>query len=147
VTNGPGLHPLPVHQAISTHVTGDAADALSHAWEHWDRIRIKPNPIGYVFGVGRNKARLVGHQLSLRIGINSGRVVAGIIGTHKFSYDMWGDTVNTASRMESEGVPGKIQVSPTTYELIRHAYDCEPRGTIVVKGKGNMETYILTGPS
>ena len=88
-----------------------------------------------------------GHQLSLRIGINSGRVVAGIIGTHKFSYDMWGDTVNTASRMESEGVAGKIQVSPTTYELIRHAYNCEPRGTIVVKGKGDMETFILTGLS
>ena len=85
-----------------------------------------------------------GHQLSLRIGISSGPVVAGIIGTHKFSYDMWGDTVNTASRMESEGIAGKIQVSPATYELIRRAYVFEPRGTITVKGKGEMETYILT---
>ena len=67
MTNGPGLHPLPVHQAISTHVTGDAADALSHAWEHWDRIRIKPNPIGYVFGVGRNKARRMASRRSIEL--------------------------------------------------------------------------------
>jgi guanylate cyclase len=86
-----------------------------------------------------------GHKLSLRIGINSGPVVAGIIGTHKFSYDMWGDTVNTASRMESEGLPDEIQVSPATYELIRRDFGCVPRGTISVKGKGEMETYILTG--
>ena len=85
-----------------------------------------------------------GHFLELRIGINSGPVVAGIIGTHKFSYDMWGDTVNTASRMESEGIPGKIQVSPSTYERLPHdGYRFEPRGIISVKGKDNMETYLL----
>jgi class 3 adenylate cyclase len=84
-----------------------------------------------------------GRQLSLRIGINSGPVTAGIIGTHKFSYDLWGDTVNTASRMESEGVPGSIQVSPATYELIKNAYACEPRGYIPVKGKSSMMTYLL----
>jgi guanylate cyclase len=66
-----------------------------------------------------------GHTLSVRIGINSGPVVAGIIGTHKFSYDMWGDTVNTASRMESEGIPGDIQITQATYELIRDRYECE----------------------
>ena len=88
-----------------------------------------------------------GHQLRLRIGINSGPVIAGIIGTHKFSYDMWGDTVNTASRMESEGVAGEIQVSPSTEQLIRGRYDCESRGTIEVKGKGRMNTFILTGRS
>jgi class 3 adenylate cyclase len=86
-----------------------------------------------------------GHTLSVRIGINSGPVVAGIIGTHKFSYDMWGDTVNTASRMESEGVPGDIQITQATYELIRDRYECESRGIIAVKGKGVMETYILNG--
>jgi class 3 adenylate cyclase len=90
-------------------------------------------------------ARFDGHPLSLRIGINSGPVVAGIIGTHKFAYDMWGDTVNTASRMESEGVPGGIQVSASTYELIRDRFTCEPRGLIPVKGKGEMTTYILVG--
>lgn len=84
-----------------------------------------------------------GHRLSLRIGINSGPVTAGIIGTHKFSYDLWGDTVNTASRMESEGLPGSIQVTPATYELIKDEYVCEARGLISVKGKSEMETYLL----
>jgi class 3 adenylate cyclase len=84
-----------------------------------------------------------GHRISLRIGINSGPVVAGIVGTHKFAYDLWGDVVNTASRMESEGVPGSIQVSSATYELIRDDFVCEPRGIVQVKGKGEMTTYLL----
>lgn len=84
-----------------------------------------------------------GHRLSLRIGISSGPVTAGIIGTHKFSYDLWGDTVNTASRMESEGIPGQIQLSPATYDLIRDEYACESRGVIPVKGKSEMQTYLL----
>jgi len=87
--------------------------------------------------------RFSGHEISLRIGINSGPVVAGIIGTHKFAYDLWGDVVNTASRMESEGVPGSIQMTPATYELIRDEFVCEPRGVVSVKGKGDMNTYIL----
>ncbi len=84
-----------------------------------------------------------GHHLSLRIGVNSGPVTAGIIGSHKFAYDLWGDTVNTASRMESEGIPGSIQVTSTTYELIRDAFKCEARGLIEVKGKGSMCTYLV----
>jgi guanylate cyclase len=84
-----------------------------------------------------------GHEISLRIGINSGPVVAGVVGTHKFAYDLWGDVVNTASRMESEGVPGSIQVTPATYELIGDKFVCEPRGVVSVKGKGDMNTYIL----
>jgi adenylate cyclase len=84
-----------------------------------------------------------GHRLSVRIGINSGPVTAGIIGSHKFSYDLWGDTVNVASRMESGGVPGSIQASEATYELIKDEYACEPRGVIPVKGRGDMETYLL----
>ncbi|HVD24324.1 MAG TPA: adenylate/guanylate cyclase domain-containing protein, partial [Lapillicoccus sp.] len=63
--------------------------------------------------------------------------------THKFAYDLWGDTVNTASRMESGGIPGAIQVGPATYELIKDAYVCEARGRIPVKGKLAMETYLL----
>jgi adenylate cyclase len=84
-----------------------------------------------------------GHRLSLRIGISSGPLTAGVIGTHKFSYDLWGDTVNTASRMESEGVPGSIQISPASYELLRDEFMCEPRGLIEVKGKDAMQTYFL----
>jgi guanylate cyclase len=87
--------------------------------------------------------RFDGHELRLRIGINSGRVVAGVVGTHKFAYDLWGDVVNTASRMESEGIPGSIQVTPATYELIRDGFVCEPRGVVSVKGKGDMHTYLL----
>ena len=87
--------------------------------------------------------RFDGHAIRLRIGINSGPVVAGIVGTHKFAYDLWGDVVNTASRMESEGIPGAIQVTPATYELIRDEFLCEPRGVVSVKGKGDMRTYLL----
>lgn len=84
-----------------------------------------------------------GRRLSFRIGINSGPVTAGIIRTHKFSYDLWGDTVNVASRMESGGVPGSIQVSASTYELIKGEYVCESRGVVSVKGKSEMKAYLL----
>src|SRR5262245_14570599 len=86
---------------------------------------------------------IAGHRLSLRIGVNSGPVTAGIIGTRTFSYDLWGDTVNTASRMESNGIPGAIQISAASYDLIKDAFDCEPRGRIDVKGKGSMDAYLL----
>lgn len=61
----------------------------------------------------------------------------------KFAYDLWGDVVNTASRMESEGIAGAVQVTAATYDLIRDRFQCEPRGVIDVKGKGEMETYVL----
>lgn len=81
----------------------------------------------------------------LRIGMNIGPVVAGVIGISKFSYDLWGDTVNVASRMESNGLPGKIQVSAATYESLKEEFKFEQRGEIFIKGKGVMMTYWLTG--
>jgi adenylate cyclase len=83
--------------------------------------------------------------ISLRIGINTGPVVAGVIGMKKFIYDVWGDTVNTASRMESHGIEGGIQVTEETYARLKHAYRLEERGTLKIKGKGEMRTYMLTG--
>lgn len=85
----------------------------------------------------------LGRTFRLRIGIHSGPVVAGVIGIRKFSYDLWGDTVNIASRMESQGLPGSIQVSATTYERLRDRYLFEERSPIQVKGKGEMITYLL----
>ena len=84
-------------------------------------------------------------DLKVRIGIHVGPVVAGVIGTHKFIYDVWGDTVNTASRMESFGAPGRIHVSGETYGVLRHDFEFEPRGPLEIKGKGAMETYFLLG--
>jgi adenylate cyclase len=86
-----------------------------------------------------------GQPLQVRIGIDTGPVVAGVIGTDKFSYDLWGDTVNTASRMESSGVPGCIQVTERTYRRLRDGYRFERRGPIQVKGKGEMVTWFLVG--
>jgi adenylate cyclase len=84
-----------------------------------------------------------GENLEVRIGVHSGEVVAGIIGQHRFIYDVWGDTVNTASRLESSGVPNRIQVSEATHRLIADKFRCELRGPIDVKGKGAMLTYFL----
>ena len=84
-----------------------------------------------------------GRPLQVRIGIDTGPVVAGVIGTSRFSYDLWGDTVNTASRMESSGVPGCIQVTARTYQRLKGSYRFERRGPIPVKGKGDIVTYFL----
>jgi class 3 adenylate cyclase len=87
-----------------------------------------------------------GWNLKLRIGLNRGPAVGAIVGTTKFMYDMWGDTVNVAARMESHGEPGRIQVTQSVYERLKDNYRLEPRGEIEVKGKGLLSTWFLDAP-
>jgi class 3 adenylate cyclase len=86
-----------------------------------------------------------GQPLQLRVGIDVGPVVAGVIGQRKFSYDLWGDTVNMASRMESHGVPGQIQVTPHAHERLRYRFSFQPREAMEVKGKGLVVPYLMDG--
>ena len=98
--------------------------------------------LGMIESVRQIGARF-GENLEARIGIHSGEVVAGIIGQHRFIYDVWGDTVNTASRLESSGLPNRIQISEATYQRVSDKFHCELRGPVDVKGKGAMLTYFL----
>jgi guanylate cyclase len=89
-----------------------------------------------------------GHDwLAVRMGIETGPAVAGVIGRRKFIYDLWGNTVNTASRMESHGLPGQIQVTESVAACLGPEFSLRPRGAIVVKGKGSMETFLLDRPA
>ncbi|MCB1179836.1 MAG: adenylate/guanylate cyclase domain-containing protein, partial [Leptospiraceae bacterium] len=81
----------------------------------------------------------------LRLGIHSGPLVAGVIGKKKFAYDVWGDTVNTASRMESSGVPGMINISGSTFEMVKDHFNCEYRGKVSAKNKGEVDMYFVKG--
>jgi len=91
------------------------------------------------------QAQNAGKPVQFRIGINSGPVIGGVIGQDKFHYDIWGDAVNVASRMESLGAAGKIQITRPTYDLLSRDFVCEPHGSIQVKGKGEMDTWFLMG--
>jgi class 3 adenylate cyclase len=82
-------------------------------------------------------------RFDIRIGINTGPVVAGVVGSKKFAYDIWGDAVNVASRMESNSKPGKINISQNTYELVKNNYICEPRGEIEVKNRGRLKMFFV----
>jgi guanylate cyclase len=113
--------PRPDHQAAIAEMALDMCDAV-------DRFRAETDI-----------------ELAIRVGIDSGPVVAGVIGHRKFSYDVWGDTVNMASRMESHGVPGCIQVTDTVYQRLCGRYEFRERGTVEVKGKGPTTTYLLLG--
>ena len=86
-----------------------------------------------------------GRSLQMRIGISSGAVVAGVIGTSKFAYDLWGDPVNMASRMEQTAFPDSIQLSEATFKLVQKSYKLESRGLVEIKGKGKVNTYLLKG--
>lgn len=90
-------------------------------------------------------ASSTGHSIDFRIGLCSGPAVAGVIGLHKFAYDLWGDTVNVAARMESHGVPGSIQVAPSSRALLGDRYDLVERGEVELKGKGTVTTWFLLG--
>jgi class 3 adenylate cyclase len=120
-----------------------AAGLHSHEYDHVQMIA------EMALGMQRRASQFsveFGEQLSIRIGIHTGPVVAGVIGKRKFIYDVWGDTVNTASRMESHGDPGTIHVTDDTRNLLKDMYELTPRGEISVKGKGVMRTWFLVGP-
>ena len=104
-------------------------------------VSLAPRMLKAVDAIGSE----TGLNLQARIGIHTGPIVAGVIGTHKFVYDVWGDTVNTASRMESHSLPGRIQISAATRAALGDGFSLEPRGMMDIKGKGMMETYFLAG--
>lgn len=104
-------------------------------------VRVALEMCGYL----EKRGSELGRGLKMRFGINSGPAVAGVVGQRNFHYDIWGDAVNTASRMESTGVPGRIQISEATYGLVREDFECEERGEVEVKGKGVMRTWWVVG--
>jgi len=117
-------------------------DKSVHSHHPEDVARMGLAIIDWLAGFGRER----GLPLEIRVGMNIGPAVAGVIGIKKFIYDVWGDTVNTASRMESTGVPGRLQVTRETRDLLANVFEFERRGMVEVKGKGQVETWFLLGP-
>jgi guanylate cyclase 2F len=102
------------------------------------------NSVRFAMGALRAVRKEVGNgKVNIRVGIHTGPLVAGVIGKSKFAYDCWGDTVNTASRMESTGIPGRVQISRATYERVHDVFEFQERNEVEVKGKGLMTTYVL----
>jgi len=125
---------------------GDAYMAVAGAPEHKaDHAYIIAEAALEMLDVMTEFSSPTGHPIEIRIGMSTGPAIAGVIGAHKFAYDIWGDTINTASRMESHGEIGKAQVCDAVYKLLEKDFLFENRGNIHVKGKGDMETYWLVG--
>jgi class 3 adenylate cyclase len=99
----------------------------------------------FISGMMRSKAAARQPFWQIRIGIHTGDLIAGVIGSEKFSYDVWGDTVNTASRLESSGEAGRINISRATYELVKDDFACQYRGRVPAKHKGEIDMYFVNG--
>lgn len=113
--------------------TTNAHDAVSAAIEMLEFTR------------KHNAKAAIGKNLEIRIGVNTGRVVAGVIGKSKFAYDIWGDDVNIAARMEQSGESGKINISGSTYQYVKDQFKCSFRGMVDAKNKGKIEMYFVEG--
>jgi class 3 adenylate cyclase len=109
-------------------------------------VRAALEILEYMHSINKSTEKDILHTWQIRIGINTGPISAGVVGTKKFCYDIWGDSVNVASRMESSGEPGRINISGSTYELIKDKFQCEHRGKIQAKNKGNIDMYFVLGP-
>ena len=135
-----------VHGLEKIKTIGDAYMAVAGLPQPWPdhAARAARMALGMHAAITRLAAQ-TGEPLALRIGLHSGPVVAGVIGRKKFSYDLWGDTVNTASRMESHGVAGAVQCSEASATLLQTSFQLEYRGLADIKGKGEMRTYLLAG--
>lgn len=120
-------------------VVGGVPEALVDHLDRVARMALRLGPAVASIEAARR------HGIQFRVGIHCGPVVAGVIGTRKFIYDIWGDTVNLASRMESHGVPGRVQVTAAVEERLRGRFGFESRGLTEVRGKGLMPTFFLVG--
>lgn len=111
----------------------------------YDAVKAGLEMVKFVEGFNEDRKKLGRPQWEVRIGINSGHVIAGVIGTWKYTYDVWGDAVNLASRMESSGEPGKVNISEDTYQIVKDKYDCTFRGEVKAKNKGVVKMYFVEG--